>query len=96
MTNTPINQTRRLTEPQWFSKAACHVRWRAAWLAELATLERRTAQAQDVQTVQRIIDRTEAIKRRTKQLGLVMSRHMERAPAELLPAVRHSINVTLQ
>jgi hypothetical protein len=101
MTNTLNNHeqprtTRTLTEDQWFAKAGGHVRWKAAFHSELAKLEPRIAKAQDVQTVQRIIERVAAIERRAKQLKRVMARHIDRAPAELLPIVRDVYDFTVQ
>lgn len=96
MTNERPRTMRTLTEDRWFAKARCHVRWREAWRAELATLELRIDEAQDVQTVRRIIDRIEAIEKRSERIALVMTRHMERAPADLLPAVIRSIDVRVQ
>jgi hypothetical protein len=87
---------RALTEDQWFTKARRHTRWDAAWRAELATLESRIDEAQDAQTVRRIIDRIEAIEQRTEWLKLVMERHIERAPAELLPELLRSLDVRVQ
>jgi hypothetical protein len=87
---------RPLTEDEWFAKALCHIRWDAALYAELATLESRIDEAQDVQTVQGITDRVDAILQRSERLKRVMGGHVERAPAEILPAVLRSLDVTVQ
>lgn len=85
-----------LTEDQWFAKAHRHTRWDAAWRAELTKLESRVDEAQDAQTLQRIIDRIEAIEQRTERLKRVMERHVERAPAELMPDLLRSLDVRVQ
>jgi hypothetical protein len=74
-----------LTEAQWMAKAARHRAWDASWLSELETLFGKVDELTDIQAVQKIADRADAIAKRSEQLKRIMERHFERAPSELLP-----------
>ncbi len=73
-----------LTEQQWCAKARRHLKWEAAWRAEIAALEQRIEDADDILSVQAIIDRSAGIEKRIKRLKRIMSRHLERLPGRFL------------
>ena len=73
-----------LTEQQWCAKACRHLEWEAAWQAEIAALRGRIAGAEDILSVQELIDRAAGIEKRIKRLKRIMARHLERLPGRFL------------
>jgi hypothetical protein len=73
-----------LTEQQWCAKARRHLKWEAAWHAEIAALEQRIEGVDDILSVQEIIDRSAGIEKRIKRLKRIMARHLERLPGRFL------------
>lgn len=73
-----------LTEQQWCAKARRHLEWEAAWHAEIAALRGRIEGADDILSVQKIIDRAAGIEKRIKRLKRIMARHLERLPGRFL------------
>ena len=73
-----------LTEQQWCAKARRHLKWEAAWHAEIAALEQRIEGVDDILSVQGIIDRSAGIEKRIKRLKRIMARHLERLPGRFL------------
>jgi len=73
-----------LTEQQWCAKARRHLKWEAAWHAEIAALEQRIEGVDDILSVHEIIDRSAGIEKRIKRLKRIMARHLERLPGRFL------------
>lgn len=78
---------RIFTEQEWWRRANRQAKWKAAFGAELTTLEAQIESCTDLKAIQKIIDRVSAIQRRLEQVQLVMERHLERAP-DMFPDIK--------
>jgi hypothetical protein len=70
-----------LTEEQWWAKTRRHQAWFAARRAELASIDATLDTLNDIEALQRIIERAATIEKRAEQLERIVARHhLERAP----------------
>jgi hypothetical protein len=78
--------TKTLPTERWWAKARRHQEWYASWLAEMIALKATIDGVNDIQALQKILDRADAIGTRCRKLKRIMTRHLERAP-DLLPGL---------
>lgn len=84
---------RTLTETQWLAKSALHLVWEASWRSEMKMLDEMIDGATDIKVVERIIDRVCVIEKRIEQLHRIVARHVERAPAQILPELVSALGI---
>ena len=84
--------TRNFTEQEWWTKANRQAKWKVSFGVELRALEAQVERVNDIRSLQKIIDRIEAIERRLAQLQMVMQRHLAHAP-DLLPGLQSAAHI---